>query len=47
MTRIIKIEKNIDKLLPLTISTRASNNPVNATISDIEKILKNSLNYYN
>lgn len=44
---IIKIEKNIDKLLPLTISTRASNNPVNATISDIEKILKNSLNYYN
>ena len=43
---IIKIEKNIDKLLPLTISTRASNNPVNATISDIEKILKNSLNYY-
>ena len=43
---IIKIEKNIDKLLPLTISTRASNNPVNATIIDIEKILKNSLNYY-
>tara|TARA_Y100000748_G_scaffold64404_1_gene52033 strand:- start:712 stop:1845 length:1134 start_codon:yes stop_codon:yes gene_type:complete len=43
---IIKIEKNIDKLLPLTISSRASNNPVNATISDVEKILKNSLNYY-
>ena len=43
---IIKIEKNIDKLLPLTISSRASNNPVNATISGVEKILKNSLNYY-
>ena len=43
---ITKIEKNIDKLLPLTISSRASNNPINATINDVEKILKNSLNYY-
>ena len=43
---IEKIEKNIDKLLPLTLSSRASNNPVNATLIDVEKILKNSLNYY-
>ena len=43
---ITKIEKNIDKLLPLTISSRASNNPINATINDVEKILKNSLDYY-
>ena len=41
-----KIEKNIDKLLPLTLSSRASNNPANATLIDVEKILKNSLNYY-
>ena len=33
---ITKIEKNIDKLLPLTISSRASNNPINATINDVE-----------
>ena len=43
---ITKIEKNINKLLPLTISSRASNNPINATINDVEKILKNSLDYY-
>ena len=43
---IEKIEKNIDKLLPLTLSSRASNNPVTATLIDVEKILKNSLNYY-
>ena len=43
---IEKIEKSINKLLPLTLSSRASNNPVTATIIDVEKILKNSLNYY-
>jgi alcohol dehydrogenase len=43
---IEKIEKNIDKLLPLTLSSRASNNPVTATLIDVEKILKNSLNFY-
>ena len=43
---IEKIEKNINKLLPLTLSSRASNNPVTATLIDVEKILKNSLNYY-
>ena len=43
---IKKIEKNINKLLPLTLSSRASNNPVTARLIDVEKILKNSLNYY-
>ena len=43
---IEKIEKNIDKLLPLTLSSRASNNPVTAKLIDVEKILKNSLNFY-
>ena len=43
---ISKIEKNIDQLLPTSLSSRASNNPVIAKIRDIEKILKNSINYY-
>mgnify|MGYP001443030435 CR=1 FL=1 len=40
------IEKNIDKFLPLTINSRASNNPVDVSLVDIEKIIKNSLNYF-
>jgi len=43
---IKNIEKNIDKLLPLTLSSRASNNPVTATLIDVENIIKNSLNHY-
>ncbi len=40
------IEKNIDKFLPLTFNSRASNNPVDVSMDDIEKIIKNSINYF-
>ena len=40
------IEKNIDNLLPLTLNSRSSNNPVSASLNDVETIIKNSLDSY-
>ena len=40
------IEKNIDNLLPLTLNSRSSNNPVKASLNDVETIIKNSLDSY-
>ena len=40
------IEKNIDNLLPLTLNSRSSNNPVRASLNDVETIIKNSLDSY-
>ena len=40
------IEKNIDNLLPLTLNSRSSNNPVRASLKDVEAIIKNSLDSY-
>ena len=37
------IEKNIDNLIPLTFNSRSSNNPVPASLHDVETIIKNSL----
>ena len=40
------IEKNIDNLIPLTFNSRSSNNPVRASLHDVETIIKNSLESY-